>query len=271
MGCVWAYKRRLHRRCNHLPFLSSWWTKCLETKDLEAQKVVVPWLFLKSNCWHHLDGGFKYFLCSPLFGEDSHFDSYFSDGLVQPPTSHAMPPTNRAWRFAATPRDVFPRLATNRVGVSWHSELGGEKPWEYLGDIERNTVKQWYFWQMYLGDSSFFKRIFHVSFLGVYVSQLVDGCLKSRCFLQKDFCSFHPQRKHTIGMQHIDTLFECVYFCHLLTCCDWNEMNIVPHFTQHDSWERNTQIFVAWIFSWGAKRIASYAWQIMMIPARPEF
>ena len=28
----------------------------------------------------------KHFLFSPLFGEDSHFDSYFSDGL-KPPTS----------------------------------------------------------------------------------------------------------------------------------------------------------------------------------------
>ena len=34
-----------------------------------------------------LDGGFKHFLLSPLFEEDSHFDSYFSNGLVQPPTS----------------------------------------------------------------------------------------------------------------------------------------------------------------------------------------
>ena len=34
-----------------------------------------------------LGGGFKYFLFSPLFGEDSHFDSHFSNGLVQPPTS----------------------------------------------------------------------------------------------------------------------------------------------------------------------------------------
>ena len=32
-----------------------------------------------------LGGGFKYFLCSPLFGEDFLFDSYFSDGL-KPPT-----------------------------------------------------------------------------------------------------------------------------------------------------------------------------------------
>ena len=32
-----------------------------------------------------LDGGFKYFL-NPYFGEDSHFDSYFSNGL-KPPTS----------------------------------------------------------------------------------------------------------------------------------------------------------------------------------------
>ena len=34
-----------------------------------------------------LGGVFKYFLFSPLFGEDFHFDSYFSEGLVQPPTS----------------------------------------------------------------------------------------------------------------------------------------------------------------------------------------
>ena len=33
-----------------------------------------------------LGGGSTYFLCSPLFGEDSHFDSYFSKGL-KPPTS----------------------------------------------------------------------------------------------------------------------------------------------------------------------------------------
>ena len=34
-----------------------------------------------------LAGGFKDFLCSPLLGEMIQFDSYFSDGLVQPPPS----------------------------------------------------------------------------------------------------------------------------------------------------------------------------------------
>ena len=33
-----------------------------------------------------LVGGFKYFLFSPLFGEDFQFDQYFSNGL-KPPTS----------------------------------------------------------------------------------------------------------------------------------------------------------------------------------------
>ena len=33
-----------------------------------------------------LDGGFKYFLCSPLPGEMIQFDQYFSNGL-KPPTS----------------------------------------------------------------------------------------------------------------------------------------------------------------------------------------
>ena len=32
-----------------------------------------------------LGGGFEYFLLSPLLGEDSHFDQYFSNGL-KPPT-----------------------------------------------------------------------------------------------------------------------------------------------------------------------------------------
>ena len=31
------------------------------------------------NIYHY--GGFKYFLFSTLFGEDSHFDEYFSAGL----------------------------------------------------------------------------------------------------------------------------------------------------------------------------------------------
>ena len=34
------------------------------------------------GCWV---GGLKYLLFSPLFGEDSHFDYYFSSGL-KPPT-----------------------------------------------------------------------------------------------------------------------------------------------------------------------------------------
>ena len=36
-----------------------------------------------------LSGGFKHVLLSPPFGEDSHFDEYFSDGL-KPPTRSIM-------------------------------------------------------------------------------------------------------------------------------------------------------------------------------------
>ena len=35
-------------------------------------------------------GGFKYFLFSPLFGEDFQIDWYFSKGLVQPPTRYTL-------------------------------------------------------------------------------------------------------------------------------------------------------------------------------------
>ena len=139
-----------------------------------------------------------FFMFTSIWWRWTHFEKIFFKwvGSTNQPAMPCHPPWLR-WRFAATPRDVFPRLATNRVGVSWHSELGGEKPWEYLGDIERNTVTCGIFWQMYLGDSSFFKRIFHVSFLGVYVSQLVDGCLKSRLFSPKRRLFFLPPAKNT--------------------------------------------------------------------------
>ena len=40
-----------------------------------------------ATTWN-LGGGFKYVLfLTPIWENDSHFDSSFSDGLVQPPTS----------------------------------------------------------------------------------------------------------------------------------------------------------------------------------------
>ena len=48
-----------------------------------------------------LGGGFKYFIFSPLLGEMIQFDEYFSDGLVQPPTSswHFRNLTSNFWSF----------------------------------------------------------------------------------------------------------------------------------------------------------------------------
>ena len=42
----------------------------------------------------HLVGGFKYFLFSPIVGNDSHFDQYFSQGM-KPPTI-SQPPFKNA-------------------------------------------------------------------------------------------------------------------------------------------------------------------------------
>ena len=50
------------------------------------KKKLTASLPLKMN----LVGGFKCFLCSFLFGEDSHFDQYFSKGLD--------PPTRNGWK-----------------------------------------------------------------------------------------------------------------------------------------------------------------------------
>ena len=69
---------------------------------LGAGKIYTQVFPLKIGIWHPkgkyilfqpsffrgyiLGGGFKYVLFSSLFGEDSHFDQYFSNGL-KPPTS----------------------------------------------------------------------------------------------------------------------------------------------------------------------------------------
>ena len=65
-----------------------------------------------------LGGGFKYFVCSPLFGEDFQFDFYFSDGLK--------PPARRASSWGTEPMRgfvpaAFVLLARPRLNrsVSW--------------------------------------------------------------------------------------------------------------------------------------------------------
>ena len=44
-----------------------------------------PWSVVLRNVFRCLGGGFNDFLFSPLFGEDSHLDLYFLNGL-KPPT-----------------------------------------------------------------------------------------------------------------------------------------------------------------------------------------
>ena len=84
-----------------------------------------------------MGGAFKYFSFSPLFGEDFHFDSYFSIGLVQPPTRK--PPyfsqpkrravvvrndpfqTPSAWRYLKTPRNGEGYVGS---GVAWSEGWG---------------------------------------------------------------------------------------------------------------------------------------------------
>ena len=50
--------------------------------------IKIGWNNNTSDTQIYLGGGFKYFLFSPLLGEMIQFDSYFSTGLVQPPTSY---------------------------------------------------------------------------------------------------------------------------------------------------------------------------------------
>ena len=51
----------------------------LETEGLKASNIAH-----ENRAMPKLGGGFKYCLFSPLVGEDSHFDKYFSNGLKSP-------------------------------------------------------------------------------------------------------------------------------------------------------------------------------------------
>jgi len=52
---------------------------------------------------------FKYLSFSPLFGEDSHFDSYFSDGLK--------PPTRKKSRVYEHPLQGFPIVKGGMIPI----------------------------------------------------------------------------------------------------------------------------------------------------------
>ena len=74
-------------------FRGVFWGPCLIYLDHPSQLVsVVSFCPMVNFSPLNIDlgGGFKYFLFSSLFGKDFHFDSYFSNGVVQPPTSDVL-------------------------------------------------------------------------------------------------------------------------------------------------------------------------------------
>ena len=77
-----------------------------------------------------LGGGFKCFLFSPLLGEDSQFDEYFSKGLKPPTRKFCWLRRKRCWRWADKQNPCF--FATHRIYVSGQmivtsNDLGPQK------------------------------------------------------------------------------------------------------------------------------------------------
>ena len=80
------------------PFIN----EAYQSENLIHTSLLQRWIPTRKKIQCRLGGGSKYFLFSSLFGEDSHFDKYFSDGLVQPPTSHLFVGPcnyNRCWHL----------------------------------------------------------------------------------------------------------------------------------------------------------------------------
>ena len=90
---------------NLIPFLGSIWIRIfglywsiIPMTDLWDWCILMParmidfYANVKCREIYKLGGGFKCVFFSPLPGEMIQFDSYFSDGLVQPPPSKRLPP-----------------------------------------------------------------------------------------------------------------------------------------------------------------------------------
>ena len=86
----------------------------------------------------NLRGGFKYFLFSPLFGEDSQFDKYFSDGL-KPPTSEWW--LNKKWRRNIKKfNQMLPNIPV--PWILWVRFLCG-KPHSKNPGFQVSTISRW--------------------------------------------------------------------------------------------------------------------------------
>ena len=89
----------------------------------------------------NLGCGFKYFLFSPLFGEDFQFDSYFSDGLVQPPTRYHI---DTRWFFSGflnASTGIITTLVTLVVrsqGFGWHQVMHQDRNSPRRKDMKRS-------------------------------------------------------------------------------------------------------------------------------------
>ena len=86
MGIIWNFN--IHVKMSLKEFNVLWLSECCASSTLLFDDLHIIYLhcvhYMLVPCFHDtyikscimisLGGGFKYFLCSPLFGEDSHFD-----------------------------------------------------------------------------------------------------------------------------------------------------------------------------------------------------
>ena len=72
--------------------------------------------------WVVVSNIFYIFLFPPLFGEDSHFDSYFSNGLVQPPTRNHLGWTRLLIQQPNMNRNSFRSRGSDVVAVRRQSD-----------------------------------------------------------------------------------------------------------------------------------------------------
>ena len=127
-------------QCGFMPIYSSpshteSWSRHEMSNNIISIYIISIFLVVKGNGLNItrssviLGGGFKHFSFLPLFGEDSHFDEYFSDGLVQPPTSIVL----KTCMFGHASPDTIDTVVFSRgilaswlcSGVHGHCAAGG--------------------------------------------------------------------------------------------------------------------------------------------------
>ena len=120
-------------------YLAAWVRK--NSEEPWTKMAFCPTLFAPKT--HKLDGGFRYFLFSPLFREDSHFDQYFSKGLKPPPSKNLVVGGCFVWVVESFCRSSVKHFVWNLRSTPLTTMRVSQRRWQRFQGSKSSGSKVW--------------------------------------------------------------------------------------------------------------------------------